>query len=80
MVKPADMTLRIQAADLLAWAANRRYAAEGEWTSTWRYLLAMSVLVMPRYHSLYGEAELRNHPGFFGWPDGPTARTEPPMV
>lgn len=57
----------IQAADLLAWAANRRYTAEDERMSTWRYLLDMSVLVMPRYHALYREAELRKHPGFLAW-------------
>jgi len=65
----------MQAADLLAWAANRRYVAAKDQTSTWRYLLDMSFLAIPRYHAIYREAELVNHPGFFGWPDGNSVRT-----
>ena len=65
----------MQAADLLAWAANRRYTAEEDRTSTWRYLLDMSFIAMPRYHAIYREAELANHPGFFGWPDRTSVRT-----
>jgi hypothetical protein len=38
-------------------------------------LLAMNVVALPCYHEMYGEAELVNHPGFFGWPDGTPVRT-----
>jgi len=69
-VRPREMktTIPIQAADLLAWGANRRYTSEAGATSTWRYLLDMITLAMPRYHAIYRATELVNHPGFFGWP------------
>jgi hypothetical protein len=70
IVRPPKNALPVQAADLLAWAANRRYTAEEDWTSTWRYLLDMSFITLPRYHAIYGEPELVNHPGFYGWPNG----------
>jgi len=71
-VRPREMktSVPIQAADLLAWATNRRYTAEADRTSTWRYLLDMIALALPRYHAIYRESELVNHPGFFGWSDG----------
>ena len=65
----------MQAADLLAWAANRCYRADEDDTSTWRHLMAMSIVALPRYHTVYREAELVNHPGFSGWPDAAGART-----
>lgn len=72
IAKPSDMkvTLPIQAADLFAWAANRNYTSDEDQTSTWTCLLAMSIVALPCYHSIYREAELVNHPGFYGWPDG----------
>lgn len=70
IVKPADMkkVLPIQAADFLAWAANRRYTQVSP-DNFWRRLMDMSIISMPRYHAIYREAELMKHPGFFGWPD-----------
>jgi len=69
-VRPRQMntSIPIQAADLLAWATNRRYTAEADRTSTCRNLLDMIALAMPRYHAVYSKSELVNHPGFFGWP------------
>ena len=72
LVPPPDMrkTPPMQAADLLAWAANRHYRADDDDATTWPHLMAMSIMALPRYHAIYREAELVNHPGFYGWPDG----------
>lgn len=79
LVPPPEMrkTPPMQAADLLAWAANRYYRAEEDDTTTWRHLMAMSIVALPRYHTVYREAELINHPGFYGWPGGTGMTTTP---
>ena len=72
LVSPPDMrnTPPMQAADLLAWAANRHYRADEDETSKWRNLLAMSIVALPQYHTIYREPELVNHPGFYEWHGG----------
>ena len=75
IVKRPDMknVLQIEAADLLAWAANRRYTQVSP-DNFWRRVMDMSIIGMPRYHAIYGETELMKHPGFFEWRDGTSVR------
>jgi hypothetical protein len=67
-VQPVEMkvSIPIQAADLLAWATNRRYAPPK--LDFWRHMLDHCILAMPCYQQFYGQAELVTHPGFYGWP------------
>lgn len=55
----------IQAADLLAWAANRHYCSDKH--DFWKINHPFSLLLMPHYHQLYEEPQLLKHPGFFNW-------------
>lgn len=67
-VAPADMkkVLPIQAADLLAWSANRENTSKEE--DFWNVVCPISsILMLPNIKTLYGKAELIKHPGFFAW-------------
>jgi hypothetical protein len=66
-VAPVEMRalLPVQAADLLAWSANRFYASEKE--DFWRTCLLNTVIALEHYRAFYQEASLLKHPGFFEW-------------
>ncbi len=66
-VAPVEMyeVLPVQAADLLAWSANRYYASEEQ--DFWRTCLLNTVIALEHYRAFYQEADLLKHPGFFEW-------------
>lgn len=66
-VAPAEMieAVPIQAADLLAWGANRRYSSTNQ--EFWKSIQWSSFIAMDHYHKLYKEPELLQHPGFLDW-------------
>jgi hypothetical protein len=63
-IAPVDMSkvIPIQAADLLAWAANRYYNSEEQYF--WKFIHWMGFIEMAHYHGIYREADLTRHPGF----------------
>jgi hypothetical protein len=68
MVAPADMeeVPPIQAADLLAWSANRQNTSKEE--DFWETVCPISSILMVRsYGGVYGKAELMKRPGFYAW-------------